>query len=81
MFYDIISALHRNVIIGLGRQVIPGVTMGEHAFSNFFIENNNGSEACNPVNSLRGISEYYSMSHSLYYLRTRLVQALVESPF
>ena len=74
-FYDIISALHLNITVGPGRRVIPGVTMAEHACSSFFIENDNGSEVCSPVNSLRGISEYYSMSHSLYYLRIRLVQA------
>ena len=75
MFYDVISTLHRNVIVGPGRCIIPGVTMAEHACSSFFIENDNGSEVCSPVNSLRGISEYYSMSYSLYYLRICLVQA------
>ena len=69
MFYDVISALHRNVTVGPGRHIIRGVAMGEHACSSFSIENDNGSEVCSPVNSLRGISEYYSMSHSLYYLR------------
>ena len=75
IFYDVISALHRNVTVGPKRCIIPGVTMGEQACSSFFIENNNGSEVCSPVNSHREISEYYSMSHSLYYLRIRLVQA------
>ena len=75
MFYDVISALHRNVTMGHGRRITLGVTMAEHACSSFFIENDNGSEVCKPVNSLRGISEYYSMSHSLYYLYIRLVQA------
>ena len=75
MFYDAISALHQNVTVGPGRCIIPGVIMAEHACSSFFIENDNGSEACSPVNSLRGISKYYSMSHSLYYLHIHLVQA------
>ena len=75
MFYDVISALHLNVTVGPGRCVIPGVTMAEHACSSFFIENDNDSEVCSPVNSLRRISKYYSMSHSLYYLRIHLVQA------
>ena len=75
MFYDVISALHRNVIVGPGRRIIPGVTMAEHACSSFSIENDNGSKVCSPVNSLRGIGEYYFMSHSLYYLCSRLVQA------
>ena len=76
MFYDIIFALHLNVIVGPGRCIIPGITMGEHACSSFSIENDNGSiendngsEVCSPI------SEYYSMSHSLYYLRIHLVQA------
>ena len=76
-FYDVISALHRNVTVGPGRRIIPGVTMGEHACSSFFIKNDNGSEVCSPVNSLRGISECYCMSQSLYYLHIPLVQALV----
>ena len=75
MFYYIISAVHRNVTVGPGRRIIPGVTMAEYACSSFFIENDNGSGVCSPVNNLRGISEYYSMSHSLYYLRIRCVQA------
>ena len=75
MFYDVISVLHQNVTVGPGKRIIPGVTMAEHACSSFFIENDNGSEVCSPANSLKGISEYYSMSHSLYYLRIRLVQA------
>ena len=76
-FYDVISALHQNVTVGPERCIIPGVTMGEHACSSFSIENDNGSEVCSPVNSLRGISECYSMSQSLYYLHIHLVQALV----
>ena len=75
MLYDVISALHQNITMGPGRGIIPGVTMAEHACSSFSIENDNGSEVCSPVNSLRGISEYYSMSPSLYYLSIRLVQA------
>ena len=75
MFYDIISALHQNITVGPGRRFIPGVTMGEHACSSFFIKNNNGAEVCSPVNSLRRISEYYFMSHSLCYLLIHLVQA------
>ena len=80
-FYDVISSLHRNITVGPGRHIISGDTMGEHACSSFFIENDNGSEVCSPENSLRGISEYYSMSQSLYYLHIRLVQALVEVLF
>ena len=75
MLYDVISALHLNATVGPRRRIIPGVTMGEHACSSFSIENDNGSGVCSPANSLRGISEHYSMSHSLYYLRIRLVQA------
>ena len=44
MFYDVISSLHRNVTVGPGRHIIPGVTMEEHACSSFFIKNDNGSE-------------------------------------
>ena len=79
-FY-VISALHLNATVGPGRRIIPGVTMAEHACSSFSIKNDNGSEVCSPVNSLKGISEYYSMSQSLYYLHIRLVQALVEVLF
>ena len=75
MFYDVISALHRNVTVGPKRCIIPDITMGEHACPSFSIENDNGSEVCNPINSLRGISEYYSMPYSLYYLHIHLVQA------
>ena len=75
MFYNIISALHQNVTVGPRRHIIPGVTMAEHACSSISIENDNGFEVCSPVNSLRGISEYYSMSQSLYYLCSCLVQA------
>ena len=75
MLYDVISALHRNITVGPGRHIIPGVTMAEHLCSSFSIENDNGSEVCNPVNSLRGISKYYSISQLLYYLSIRLVQA------
>ena len=80
-FYDVISALHRNVTVGPGRRIIPGITMAEHACSSFSIKNDNGAEICSPVNNLKGISEYYSMSQSLYYLHIRLVQALVEVLF
>ena len=73
MFYDVISALHRNVIVGPGRHIIPGVTIAEHACSSFSIENDNGSEVRSPVNSLRGFSEYYSMPLLLYFLCSRLV--------
>ena len=73
MLYNVISTLHQNITMGPGRSIIPGVTMAEHACSSFSIENDNGSEVCSPVNSLRGISEYYSMSASLYYLSIRLV--------
>ena len=76
-FYNVISTLHRNVTVGPGRCIIPGVTMGEHTCSSFFIKNDNGSEVCSPVNSLREISECYCMSQSLYYLHIPLVQALV----
>ena len=79
--YDVISALHRNITVGPGRCIILGVTMAEHACSSFSIKNDNGAEVCSPVNSLKGISEYYSMSQSLYYLHIRLVQALVEVLF
>ena len=48
--YDVISALHQNVTVGPGRHIIPGVTMASSSFS---IENDNGSEVCSPVNSLR----------------------------
>ena len=82
MFYDIISVLHQNVTVGPRRRLIPGVTMEEHACSSFSIINDNGSEVCSSVHSsLRGISKYYSMSHSLYYLCSRLVQAWVEVLF
>ena len=80
-FYDIISALHQNITVGPRRHIIPGVTMAEHACFSFSIKNDNGAEVCSPVNSLKGISEYYSMSQSLYYLHIRLVQALVEVLF
>ena len=68
MFYDIIPTLHQNVTVGPRRRIITGVTMAEHVCSSFSIKNDNGSEVCSPVNSLRGISEYYSMSQLLYYL-------------
>ena len=73
MFYDVISALHQNVTVDLGRCIIPGVTMAEHMCFSYSTENDNGSEICSPVNSLRVISEYYSTSHLLYYLCIRLV--------
>ena len=60
--------------LGPGRRIIPGDTMAEHACSSFSIEHDNGSEICSPVNSFRGISEYYSMSQLLYYLCICLVQ-------
>ena len=41
-------------------------------------QNDNGSEVCSPVESLRRIRKYYSMSHSLYYLSIHLAQAQVE---
>ena len=75
MFYNVISALHWNVTVGPGRHLIPGVTMAEYACYSFSIKNDNGSEVCSTVYSLRGISKYYSMSHSSYYLCSRLVQA------
>ena len=53
MFYYVISVLHRNTTVDPGRCIIPGVTMAEHACSSFSIENDSGSEACSPVNSLR----------------------------
>ena len=52
MFYYVISALHRNIIVGPRRHFIPGVTMAQHACSNFAIKNDNGSEVCSPVKSL-----------------------------
>ena len=76
MFYDVISALHRNVIVGPERCIIPGVTMAEHACSSFSIKNDNGSEVCSLVNSLRGFSKYYSMSPVL-----QLCTSLSRSPF
>ena len=81
MFYDIISALHGNVIVGPGRLIIPGVTTAECVCSSFSIKNDNGSEVCSPVISLRGFSEYYSMPLLHYYLCSRLVQAWVEVLF
>ena len=57
MFYEVIFALHRNVTVGPGRHIIPGVTMAEHACYSFFIKHDNGSEVCSPVNSFRGINE------------------------
>ena len=35
MFYDVISALHRNITVGPGRHIIPGVTLAEHTRSSF----------------------------------------------
>ena len=49
MFYDVISALHRNVTVGPRRHLIPGVTMAEDAVSSFSIENDKGSEFCSPM--------------------------------
>ena len=80
MFY-VISALHRNVTVGPGRRIIPGGTMAEHACSSFSIKNDRDSEVRSPVHSLRGISEYYSMSLLLYCLCSYLVQAWVEVLF
>ena len=65
MFYNVISALHQNVTVGAGRHVIPGVIMGEHACSSISIKNDNGSEVCSPVISLRRISEDYSVTLAL----------------
>ena len=48
--------------------IIPGVTMAEHVYSSFIIKNDNDPKVFHPVNSLRGISEHYSMSRSLLYL-------------
>ena len=76
--YDVISALHRNVTVGHGRRLIPGVTMAEHACSSFSIKNDNGSEVCSPVNSLR---ENQWILFLLYYLCSCLVQAWVEVLF
>ena len=81
MFYYMVSALYRNVTVGPGRCIIPGVTMAEHACSSFCIKNDNDSEICSPVNSFRGINDYYSMPQSLYYLRICLVKAWVEVLF
>ena len=39
-----------------------------HVPAEFLIENDNGSEVCSPVNSLRGISEYDSVTHALLSL-------------
>ena len=72
MFYNVISVLHQNVTMGPGRRIIPGVTMAEHTCSSFFIKNDNGSEVCSPVNSLRGISEYYSAYVTLALLSLHL---------
>ena len=66
MYYDIISALHQKVTVDPGRRIIPSATKAEHVCSSFSIKNDNSSEVCSPVNSLRGINKYYSMSHSLY---------------
>ena len=74
-FYYFISALYRNITVGPGRCIIPCVTMAEHACSSFLNKNNNDSEICSPVNSFRGISDYYSMPQSLYYLRIGHVKA------
>ena len=84
MFYDVISALHRSVIVGPGRRIIPGVTnntVAERVFSSFSIENDHDSEVCSPVISLRRFGEYFSMPLLLYYLCSRLVQVLSRSPF
>ena len=80
MFYDVISALHQNVTMGPGRRITVGATMAEHACSSFFIENDNGSEVCKPVNSLRGISEYYSVTLALLSLYSPCT-SLSRSPF
>ena len=75
MFYYIIFTLHRIVTVGPGRCIIPGVTMAKYACSSFSIKNDNDSVICSPANSFRGISDYYSMPQSLYYLRIALVKA------
>ena len=75
MFYYMISTLHRNITVCPGRCIIPDVTMAEHACSSFSIKNDNDSEICCPVNSFKGISDYYSMPQLLYYLRIGLVKA------
>ena len=81
MFYNVISTLHWNITVGPGRCLIPCVTMVGRACSSFSIEKDNCSEVCSPVSSLRGISEHYSMSHSLYYLCSHLAQVWVEVLF
>ena len=75
MFYYIICALHRIVTVVPGRCIIPCVTMAEHVCSSFSIKNDNDSEICSPLNSFKGIRDYYSMPHSLYCLRIGLVKA------
>ena len=67
-FYDFTSALHQNVTVGPERCIISGVIMAEHVCSSFSIKNDHSSEVYSPVNSLRGISKYYSMLCLLYYL-------------
>ena len=62
MFYGVISALHWNVIVGPRKCIILGVTIVEHTCSSFSIKNDNGSEVYSPVNSNRGIREYYNIS-------------------
>ena len=48
-----------NVTMAPARCIIPGTyyTMSEHACSSFAIKNDNGSEVCSPVDSLRVINE------------------------
>ena len=75
IFYYVIFALQRSITMGPERHIIPNVTMAEHECSSFSIDNDNGSDISSPVNSLRWISEYYSMSQLLYYLCISLVQA------
>ena len=78
MFYDIISALHRNVTMGSEGTLFQA----EHVCFSFTIKNDSGSEVCTPVGSPRGIGKCYSMSHWLYYyLCIRLAQAQVEVLF
>ena len=75
MFYYVMSALHQNVTVDPGRRIIPGVTMAEHACSSFSIEMTMVLSVCSLVNSLRGVSKYYSTSQLLHYLCIRLVPA------
>ena len=81
LFDDVISTLQCNITVGPGRRVIPGVTMVEHACFSFTIKYDYGFEVYSPVDTLRGIIEYYSVSNSLYYLCIRPAQTRVEVLF